>query len=587
MNRKITGISASSGISIGRVFVVGKEDFLPFSKKISVEEIPSEILRFEEALIQTRKELATLRKEIEANLGQDHAQIFDAHLLVLEDRLLIEEVITEIKRKRLNVEYVFQQVAKKYIDTLSQINDDYLRERANDIQDVTKRVLRRLLRKEQRDLSLIKEEVVIVAHDLSPVDTASLPKKHILGFATDIGGRTSHTAIIARALGIPAVVGLEKLTRMVSPGDTILIDGISGFVIVNPNKSEIEAYKKKQLKEDSLKRVFQMLKTLPSETKDGKSIVLAANVELPEEIPLAAGAGAQGIGLYRTEYIYLGRNKLPDEEEQYSAYLDVAKKIKSGPVILRTLDLGGDKFLSHPEIPRDMFPFLGWRAIRFCLARKDIFKTQLRAILRASVKGNLKIMFPMISIREELVEAKKILEECKRELKKEGREYNENIEVGAMIEVPSAALISDILAKEVDFFSIGTNDLIQYSLAVDRGNEKVAYLYEPGHPGVLRLIKKVIDSAHKENIWVGMCGEMASSPLFAFLVLGLGIDELSVPPPMLLKVKKILREINLSDAKRVAEKALNLSSSKEVEKFTETFLKKKLKGIYHDIIPLV
>ena len=587
MNRKITGISASSGILIGKVFIVGQEDFLTFPEKISVEEIPSEILRFEEALIQTRKELAALRKEIEASLGQNHAQIFDAHLLVLEDRLLIEEVITEIKKKRLNVEYVFQQVAKKYIDTLSRINDDYLRERANDIQDVTKRVLRRLLRKEQRDLSLIKEEVVIVAHDLSPVDTASLPKKYILGFATDIGGRTSHTAIIAQALGIPAVVGLEKLTHMVSPGDTILIDGISGFVIVNPNKSEIEIYKKKHLKEERLKRGFQLLKTLPSETKDGKSIVLAANVELPEEIPLAVGSGAQGIGLYRTEYIYLGKNKLPDEEEQYTAYSDVAKKIKNGPVILRTLDLGGDKFLSHPEIPRDMSPFLGWRAIRFCLARKDIFKTQLRAILRASVKGDLKIMFPMISILEELVEAKKILEECKRELKKEGCGYNENIEVGAMIEVPSAALISDILAKEVDFFSIGTNDLIQYSLAVDRGNEKVAYLYEPGHPGVLRLIKKVINNAHKENIWVGMCGEMASSPLFAFLVLGLGIDELSVPPPMLLKVKKILREINLSDARRVSDKALNLSSAKEVEKFTETFLKKKLKGIYHDIIPLV
>jgi len=587
MNRKITGISASSGILIGKVFIVGQEDFLTFPEKISVEEIPSEILRFEEALIQTRKELAALRKEIEASLGQNHAQIFDAHLLVLEDRLLIEEVITEIKKKRLNVEYVFQQVAKKYIDTLSRINDDYLRERANDIQDVTKRVLRRLLRKEQRDLSLIKEEVVIVAHDLSPVDTASLPKKYILGFATDIGGRTSHTAIIAQALGIPAVVGLEKLTHMVSPGDTILIDGISGFVIVNPNKSEIEIYKKKHLKEERLKRGFQLLKTLPSETKDGKSIVLAANVELPEEIPLAVGSGAQGIGLYRTEYIYLGKNKLPDEEEQYTAYSDVAKKIKNGPVILRTLDLGGDKFLSHPEIPRDMSPFLGWRAIRFCLARKDIFKTQLRAILRASVKGDLKIMFPMISILEELVEAKKILEECKRELKKEGCGYNENIEVGAMIEVPSAALISDILAKEVDFFSIGTNDLIQYSLAVDRGNEKVAYLYEPGHPGVLRLIKKVIDNAHKGNIWVGMCGEMASSPLFSFLVLGLGIDELSVPPPMVLKVKKIIREINFSDARRVSDKALNLSSAKEVGKFTETFLKRELKGIYHDIIPLV
>ena len=562
--KRIKGISASSGIAVGKAFLIGREEFSVVSRKVPLEDVPSEILRLEDALIKTRRELIELQKEIEKNLGSEHAQIFDAHLLVLEDRVLIEDVISKIKKSRINVEYAFWEVIKKYIETLSKLDDGYLKERALDLRDVGKRVLKKLLKKDSPPYTQIKEKVIIVAHDLSPVDTASLPKKKILGFATDIGGRTSHTAIIARALGIPAVVGLEKLTLVVKLQDLIVIDGTKGEVIVDPTEEVLAEYKEKQKEEKQLKRFFYSLKKLPAQTPDDKRIVLAANIELPEEIPLVLEWGAEGVGLYRTEFIYLGRKDLPSEEEQYQAYLNVAKKVRPYPVVIRTLDVGGDKFLSQPLMPKEMSPFLGWRAIRFCLAQPQIFKVQLRAILRASREGNLKLMFPMISGIEELRQAKNLLEEVKQELRREGKPFDENIEVGVMIEVPSAALMSDVLAKEADFFSIGTNDLIQYSLAVDRANEKVAYLYEPTHPAVLRLLKIIIDNAHKAGIWVGMCGEMASEPLCAFLLLGMSIDELSVPPSSIPKVKKLIRSVEFAQASQVVEKVLNLSTHKEV-----------------------
>jgi phosphoenolpyruvate-protein phosphotransferase (PTS system enzyme I) len=580
---KIKGISASPGIAIGEAFIIGGEDILVNPKKITVDKIPQEILRFEEALIQTRKDLLRLKKGIDSNLGQSHAQIFDAHLLVLEDRVLIEDVIELIKKKKVNIEYAFQQVAKKYINTLAKLNDKYLKERAADVEDVSRRVLKKLLKKEEKGPLKIKKKSIIAAHDLSPIDTASLPKNNILGFATDIGGRTSHSAIIARALGIPAVVGLGDLTEKISIDTKMILDGTAGIIIINPSSERVKEYKQKQREEHDAKKIFQSLRRLSPETLDGRRITLGANIELPEEIPVALEWGAEGIGLYRTEYIFLGKDDLPNEEEQYKAYSRVAKKIKPASVILRTLDLGGDKFLSRPDIPKDMHPFLGWRAIRFCLARPDIFKTQLRAILRASINGDLKIMFPMISGVDELRQAKYILEECKKELRTEGIKFDENIQVGVMIEIPSAALLSDILAKESDFFSIGTNDLIQYALAVDRGNEKVASLYKPGHPAVLRLIKTVIDNGHKENIWVGMCGEMASEPVFAFLLLGMGLDEFSVSPPVIPKVKKLIREVRYSDAQDAAKQVLKFSSPEEVTKYTESLLNKKLKKSYKDI----
>ncbi len=584
--KRIKGVAASSGIAIGKAFLIGREDFFIAPKKISLEEIPSQILRLEDALIKTRRELIDLQKEIEKSLGSDHAQIFDAHLLVLEDRVLIEDVISKIKKNKVNVEYAFQQVIKKYIETLSKLDDGYLKERALDLQDVGRRVLRKLLKKEVEPYKEIKDKIIIVAHDLSPADTASLPKKNILGFATDIGGRTSHTAIIARALGIPAVVGLEKLTSFVKPQDLIIIDGTEGWVVINPPGDVLAEYKEKQKKEKQLRKFFYSLKKFPAQTPDERRIILAANIELPEEIPLVLEWGAEGIGLYRTEYIYLGKKELPSEEEQYQAYLNVAKKVKPYPVIIRTLDLGGDKFLSQPLMPKEMSPFLGWRAIRFCLAQPQIFKVQLRAILRASREGNLKLMFPMISGIEELRQAKKLLAEVKEELRKEGEPFDENIEVGVMIEVPSAALTSDVLAKEADFFSIGTNDLIQYSLAVDRANEKVAYLYEPTHPGVLRLIKMIIENAHKAGIWVGMCGEMASEPLCAFLLLGMGIDELSIPPAAIPEVKKLIRSVRFSDAQEIVEKVLDLSTHKEVERVSLKFLKEALGDSFNKVMKL-
>ena len=580
---KLKGIAASGGIKIGTAYCIGREEFSIPKNKISHEDISREIYRLEEALIGTRKEIATLQKKMAQDLGYDHAKIFEAHLLVIEDRVLIEDVIQQIKTKKVNVEFAFSQSIKKYVDTLLKLDDEYLRERVMDIEDVSRRVLRKLLKKDSVALGDVKEKVIIVSHDLPPSQTASLPKENILGFVTDVGGSTSHTAIIARSLGIPAVVGLEVATKNIKAGDKLIIDGFDGTVIVAPTDKVIKDYQRRFAKISKETKPSHVIKVLKACTQDKKEIIVSANIELPEEVPLVHEYGAEGVGLYRTEYIFLGRRELPSEEEQYKAYVNVARKMKPFSVIVRTIDIGGDKFLSQPQVPTEMSPFLGWRAIRFCLARPQIFKAQLRAILRASVEGNMKVMFPMISGLEELREAKKLLEDCKRELKKEGKPYNEHISVGIMIEVPSAALTADSLAKESDFFSIGTNDLIQYSLAVDRANEKVAYLYEPGHPAVLRLIKNVIEAAHMRNIWVGMCGEMAGEPLFAYLLLGLGLDEFSMPPPRVQKIKEVIRNVSYSEARKVAEKAVSLPTAKEVEKFLQDELKKTLKDNFERI----
>ena len=580
---KLKGIAASGGIGIGKALVLGKEELTAPKTKISHEDISKEIYRLEEALIETRKEISNLQKKILHDLGFDHAKVFEAHLLVLEDRVLIEDIIQQIKTKKVNVEYAFSQSIKKYIDTLLKLEDEYLRERVIDIEDVSRRVLRKLLKKESINLSGISEKVIIVAHDLSPSQTASLPKENILGFVTDVGGRTSHTTIIARSLGIPAVVGLEVATINIKSGERLIVDGSEGMVFVNPAEKIIKEYQKRLTKITKDIKTIHVSK-LKATTQDKREVIVSANIELPEELSLAHEYGAEGVGLYRTEYIFLGRRDLPTEEEQFKAYLNVARKMKPYSVIIRTIDIGGDKFLSQPQVPVEMSPFLGWRAIRFCLARPDVFKAQLRAILRASVEGNVKVMFPMISGVGELREAKKILEECKKELKHENIYFDEKISIGTMIEVPSAALTADILAKESDFFSIGTNDLIQYSLAVDRANEKVAYLYEPGHPAVLRLIKSVIDVAHQHNIWVGMCGEMAGEPLFAFLTLGLELDEFSMPPPRVPRIKELIKNVKFEDAKAIAEKAIKLATAKEVEKYIQDELKKILQDDFDRIL---
>ena len=576
---QMKGIPAAPGIEIGKAHVYGTEDAVPVRRSIAEHEMTGEVERFREALKQTRKEILEIEKKISKEMGVEHGRIFSAHLLVLEDSVLVQEVITRLKKKKYNIEVIFTEVLNKYINVLSEAKDEYLRDRISDITDVGKRILRNLVGVEETNLSDLDEKAIVIAYDLSPSDTAMMHKGRVLGFATDIGGRTSHTAIMAKSLEIPAVVGLESVTDVIKSGDQIILDGIHGVVVVNPNKKTLEKYQKEKKKYESLEQELVELKLLPSETLDGKKVSVAGNIELPEDVASVISHGAEGIGLYRTEYFYMNRRDLPSEEEQFNAYKSVASRINPNYVIIRTLDLGGDKFLSQLDVPREMNPFLGWRAIRFCLARPDIFKSQLRAILRASAFGNLKLMYPMISGIGELRQANKLLEEVKKELRKDGHAFNEEIPVGAMIEVPSAAITSDILAKEAAFFSIGTNDLIQYSLAVDRVNEKIAYLYEPAHPAVLDLIKIVIDNGHKEKIPVGLCGEMAGDISLTMILLGLGLDEFSTSPIAVPEIKKIVRSINFSDAKEIAEKALTFNTGEEVQEYARGRLRELVPDI--------
>jgi len=574
---QLKGIAAAPGISIGPAYKIGKEEFDIPKQPIRTEDIPVQIQLFEESLIKTRREIIELQKRIGTEMGQEEAQIFDAHLLVLEDRMLIEEVISRLKKEQLNVAYIFSEVLRKYIDVFSKIEDEYLKERTADINDVGRRILRHLLGKERKALADLNEKVVVVAHDLSPSDTAAMHKQGVTAFVTDIGGKTSHTAIMAKSLEIPAVVGIEEATTKIKAGDLLIVDGNMGIVIIDPNEETLRVYRQEGERLKGIAERFLSVKDLPATTIDGVTVEINANIEFPDEVSSVKLHGAQGIGLYRTEFFYMNRKDLPSEEEHYQAYRYVAEEMKPYPVIIRTLDLGGDKFLSQFEIPSEMQPFLGWRAIRFCLARPDIFKLQLRAILRASVYGNLKLMYPMISGIEELRQANKILAEAKEELRSKGAPFDENIQVGAMIEVPSAAVTADILAKEADFFSIGTNDLIQYSLAVDRVNEKVAYLYEPTHPAVLRLIKNIIDAAHKAKIKVGMCGEMAGESSLVLMLLGFGLDEFSMPPQVIPEVKYLIRSVTLKQVQEIAHEALGFVTGKEVEEFSQAKLREILK----------
>jgi phosphotransferase system enzyme I (PtsI) len=576
----LRGIPAAPGIVIGTAYLLGQEDYNVPKRTILESQIPFEVSRFEDALINTRKEILELQNKVSQGMGTEHAEIFDAHLLVLEDRMLIEEVISRVKKEKLAIDYIFSQVLIRYAEVFSKVEDEYLRERISDINDVGRRVLRNLLGKKRKDLNELKSSVIVISHDLSPSDTAAMYHQNVIGFVTDIGGKTSHTAIMAKSLEIPAVVGLETATQQIKDENNIILDGNSGLVIVNPKQETLNKYQRKEEKIKDLDKIYITLKDLPAVTLDGKNVELTANIELPQEITSVKEHGVHSIGLYRTEFFYMNRSDLPSEDEQFKAYKYVAEEIKPHSVIIRTLDLGGDKFISHLQMPHDMAPFLGWRAIRFCLARPDIFKTQLRAILRASKYGNLKIMYPMISGISELKQANKLLEEAKKELRTKKIAFKDDIKVGAMIEVPSAALTCDILSKEAAFFSIGTNDLIQYSLAVDRTNEKVAYLYEPSHPAVLRLIKSIVEAGHKAGIQVGMCGEMAGDPAFALLLLGLGLDELSMPAVVASKIKHIIRAVTTKQAEEIAQQALQLSTGEEVDKFSREQLYKILPKFY-------
>jgi len=574
----LKGIPAAPGITMGRPFFLDSEGLNIHKEAISEEEFAKEITRFEEALIQTHSEILRIQKKISEEMGREHGEIFSAHLLVIEDRILIEEVITRIKEEKLTAEYIFLDVLKKYIKAFSKIEDEYLRERTADIEDVGKRILRNLMGKQRQTLQNLKGPVIVVAYDLSPSDTALMHRENVKGFVTDIGGRTSHTAIMAKSLEIPAVVGLEVITEKLVEDDLLIIDGTKGLVIINPTEETIRRYTQEQKRLEELGHSLLKLKDLPAETLDGHRVTLSANIEFPYEVPSVIAHGAEGIGLYRTEFFYMNRVDLPTEEEHFESYRKVAQDIAPHSVVVRTLDLGGDKFLSQLEVPNEMNPFLGWRAIRFCLARPDIFKVQLRAILRASARGKLKVMYPMISGVEELRQANALLKEAQEELRREKIPFDEHVEIGAMIEIPSAALTCDLLAKEVHFFSIGTNDLIQYALAVDRSNEKIAYLYEPAHPAVLRLVKHIIDTAHQHHLWVGMCGEMAGDPQLALILLGLGLDGFSTSPANIPEIKRVIRSVKMSEAQKIAGEALSFSTGTEVEAFVEKMFNKILRG---------
>ena len=559
------GIPVSAGVCRGKVLVLHQARHVISRREMAGTEVEAEVKRFEQSLVRTRQQITEVQRRVSETMRSNEADIFDAHLLMLEDRVLIEEVIKIIRAQKANAEFAFHTAAEKYITVLEAVEDEYLRERAADLRDLTGRVLDNLLEvKDALDLKHLNEPCILVGHDLSPSMTAQLDKKFVLGFVTDIGGKTSHTAILARSLDIPAIVGAQTISEELETGDYALLDGYNGTVIVNPTDQTLFEYGQLAKIKATLDVKLREVQNQPAVTLDGKTIHLSANIEDQNDIEAVLTHGAEGVGLFRTEFLFINCDRLPTEEEQYQVYRQVAVALKPHSVIIRTLDLGGDKFASHLQLAQEMNPFLGWRAIRFCLAQPEMFCAQLRAILRASAEGNIKMMYPMISGLEELNQANALVEKCKAELRAEKIPFAENLEVGAMIEIPSAVLIADTLAKRVKFFSIGSNDLIQYTLAADRTNEKVSHLYEPTHPAILRLIKMTVDAAHANGIWAGVCGEIAGDPVLTPLLLGLGVDELSAAPAVLDQVKYIIRRVKLDEARELAEFALASESPTEI-----------------------
>ncbi len=572
----LKGIGASPGIIIGKAFMFYDDAMsMPVVWLTTEAEINEEINRFKQALIKSKQQLLKLKKKLEHMKHKEAYYIIDAQILILEDKLLIENVITTIKEKKINAASAVKDTTRGLSKIFDNLGDEYFKERKTDIDYIGERVVANILGRKQQDTLTIKEKSIIVAHNLSPADTANLDVGVVMGFVTNVGGKTSHTAIIARALKIPSVVGLEKVTKEIKSGDTIIVDGILGVVIIRPTAKTLQKYYKKKQKYDLLGKELFKYKDLPAETPDGFHVKLLANIELVEELPSVLACGAEGIGLYRTEFLYLNRKELPSEEEHFKVYEKVIKKIFPHPVTIRTIDLGGNEFLSRIDLADEMIPIMGLRAIRLCLKEVNIFKTQLRAILRASAFGEIKVLFPMISGMEEIFQIKEILDELKNELTKESIPFNPHIKIGIMIEIPSAATIADLLAKEVDFFSIGTNDLIQYTLAIDRVNEHVSYLYNPLHPAVIRMIKTIVEAAHSNGIEVAICGEMAGEPLYLPLLLGLGINQLSMNPLCILRIKKMLRAITCSASQEIVKALDQFKTGVEMENFMKQEMKKR------------
>lgn len=572
MSKLIKGIAASDGVAIAKAYLLVEPD-LTFDKNEKVTDVEGEVAKFNSAIEASKVELTKIRNNAEVQLGADKAAIFDAHLLVLDDPELIQPIQDKIKNENANAATALTDVTTQFVTIFESMDNEYMKERAADIRDVSKRVLSHILGVELPNPSMIDESVVIVGNDLTPSDTAQLNKEFVQGFATNIGGRTSHSAIMSRSLEIPAIVGTKSITQEVKQGDMIIVDGLNGDVIVNPTEDELIAYQDKRERYFADKKELQKLRDADTVTVDGVHAELAANIGTPNDLPGVIENDAQGIGLYRTEFLYMGRDQMPTEEEQFEAYKEVLEAMNGKRVVVRTLDIGGDKELSYLNLPEEMNPFLGYRAIRLCLAQQDIFRPQLRALLRTSVYGKLNIMFPMVATINEFREAKSILLEEKENLKNEGHDISDDIELGIMVEIPATAALADVFAKEVDFFSIGTNDLIQYTLAADRMSERVSYLYQPYNPSILRLVKQVIEASHKEGKWTGMCGEMAGDETAIPLLLGLGLDEFSMSATSILKARRQINGLSKNEMTELANRAVDCATQEEVIELVNNYVK--------------
>ena len=571
----ISGIPASPGIVFGKALVLKEEKIVLDMQKIKDSQVEEEIARFYAGREAAVEQLNSIKERAYQSLGEEKAAIFEGHLMILEDEELEEEIIDYLRSNHVNAAVAANVVIDQQVAILSEIDDEYLKERAGDIRDIGNRLIKNILGMHIVDLGEINEEAILVAYDLTPSETAQLNLDKVLGFVTDIGGRTSHTSIMARSLELPAIVGTNNVTELVNTGDFLILDALNNVVYVNPSQEDIQRLKALQAKLADEKAELAKLKDLPALTLDGHRVDVVANIGTIRDIEGAERNGAEGVGLYRTEFLFMDRDQLPTEEEQFIAYKDVVEAMNGNLVILRTMDIGGDKELPYLDLPKEMNPFLGWRAIRIALDRREILNAQLRAVLRASAYGKLAVMFPMIISVEEIRELKSVIEELKVELRNEGKAFDENIQIGVMVETPSAAVNAKFLAKEVDFFSIGTNDLTQYTLAVDRGNELISHLYNPMSPSVLGLIKQVIDASHAEGKWTGMCGELAGDERATVLLLGMGLDEFSMSAISVPRIKKLIRNVNYQDAKLLAEKALQQPTAAEIERLVIDFLAEK------------
>ena len=577
----VKGIAASQGIAYGQIFLYVQKDLDLPQFQIDPARRVEEIAKFDHALVETRKEIGRVRAEVAKNLGEDEARIFDAHLMVLEDQALIGETIREMETTGLNIVACFHRVSQRYVQAFEAIPDEYLRERVADIRDVSKRVLHALLGQAAASLSSVLQNRIVAAVDISPSDAASIDRSNVLGIVTECGSRTSHAVIVARSLKVPAIVAVKGITDLARDGAWAILDGYDGHIILNPTEQTLFRYGKLQKKRRTVESLIMAGNRLPAETPDGVRVQLLANIEKAEEVELVRNYQADGVGLYRTEYLFLNAEHLPDEEQQYAAYSAVTQGLAPLPVVLRTLDLGGDKadLGGVARIESEANPFLGFRAIRICLESPEFFKKQLRAVLRASAAGNVQIMYPMISGVDEVVQANRLLEEAKQELTERGQAFDPKVKVGSMIEIPSAAATMDLLAEECDFFSVGTNDLIQYTLAIDRLNVRIAHLYQPTHPAMLRTLRTIFAEAARNKLPAGVCGEMAGDPVYAALLLGLGATSLSMAPPLIPTVKYLVRNMKMSDARKFAKEMLELRDPKEIQARCEEFYRERTKEL--------